>query len=249
MTNMIIEKERSSMNKERISPEVKERSRAVKFLLRFLIYAGILAIIWRLASGSWGGWYGWLYISLDVALGILAAIWVPLTPEMEQERTSIKAGVKQWDKYIVIPLSVWYPFGVLVLAGIDSRFGWSSNIPAALIYLATIAAVGGRIISTWAAASNPFYGRFVRIQTERGHIAVDQGPYRYIRHPGYSGLSIFLLCAGIILNSWWTLLANVLAVGALILRTVLEDRTLQDELSGYAAYAQEVRYRLLPGVW
>ena len=249
MIIMVIEKERSSMNDEQISPEVKIRPQGVKFLLRFLIYTGILASIWRLASGSWGGWYGWLYISLDVALGILAAIWVPLTPEMEQERTSMKAGVKQWDKYLVIPLSIWYPFGVLVLAGLDSRFGWSSNIPAAFIFLAAIVAVGGRVISTWAAASNPFYGRFVRIQTDRGHIAVDQGPYRYIRHPGYSGLSIFLLCAGIILNSWWTVMGNVLAVGFLILRTVLEDRTLQDELSGYSAYAQQVRFRLFPGVW
>jgi protein-S-isoprenylcysteine O-methyltransferase Ste14 len=35
----------------------------------------------------------------------------------------------------------------------------------------------------------------------------------------------------------------------LLLRTALEDRTLQDELTGYDEYAHQVRYRLLPGIW
>jgi protein-S-isoprenylcysteine O-methyltransferase Ste14 len=35
----------------------------------------------------------------------------------------------------------------------------------------------------------------------------------------------------------------------LILRTALEDKTLQKELPGYAEYVQRVRYRLFPGIW
>ena len=35
----------------------------------------------------------------------------------------------------------------------------------------------------------------------------------------------------------------------LVLRTALEDRTLQAELAGYSAYAAKVRFRLLPGIW
>jgi protein-S-isoprenylcysteine O-methyltransferase Ste14 len=41
----------------------------------------------------------------------------------------------------------------------------------------------------------------------------------------------------------------LIAAAAMILRTALEDRTLQAELPGYQAYARLVRYRLIPGVW
>ena len=40
-----------------------------------------------------------------------------------------------------------------------------------------------------------------------------------------------------------------LVMALYVVRTALEDRTLQAELSGYRDYAQRVRYRLLPGVW
>ncbi len=39
------------------------------------------------------------------------------------------------------------------------------------------------------------------------------------------------------------------AVACFVIRTVLEDRTLQKELDGYEAYTKNVRYRLLPGLW
>ena len=45
------------------------------------------------------------------------------------------------------------------------------------------------------------------------------------------------------------MLPSALNVVLLTLRTALEDRTLQAELPGYAEYARDVRYRLLPGVW
>jgi len=35
----------------------------------------------------------------------------------------------------------------------------------------------------------------------------------------------------------------------MVLRTHLEDQTLQSELPGYAEYAQRTRYRLIPGIW
>jgi protein-S-isoprenylcysteine O-methyltransferase Ste14 len=237
------------MDSEHHLPETKQASIGMRFFVRFIVYTGVLVGIWRLTSGSWSEWYGWFYIALDVGLGILAAIWVPITPEMERERTTIREGVKQWDKYIVIPISLWYPIGILVLAGLDARYGWSNTMPTLLVIVAAILAVGGRVFSTWAAASNPFYGRFVRVQKDRGHVVVANGPYRIVRHPGYSGLLIFLLCAGIILGSWWTVIGNLVVAGMLILRTTLEDRTLRIELEGYEEYVQRVRFRLIPGLW
>ena len=97
--------------------------------------------------------------------------------------------------------------------------------------------------------SNTFFSQIVRIQSDRGHAVVTQGPYRYVRHPAYVGMILFELAISTLLASWWAIIASGFCVMLLILRTVLEDRTLQIELTGYVDYTRQVRYRLLPGIW
>ncbi|OQY22304.1 MAG: hypothetical protein B6I35_06360 [Anaerolineaceae bacterium 4572_32.2] len=79
----------------------------------------------------------------------------------------------------------------------------------------------------------------------RGHCR----SYRYVRHPGYTGNILVWPCTALTLGSWWAMLPAVGIVLIYVLRTALEDRTLQAELDGYKEYTQQVRYRLLPGVW
>jgi protein-S-isoprenylcysteine O-methyltransferase Ste14 len=58
------------------------------------------------------------------------------------------------------------------------------------------------------------------------------------------------MCAtALALGSLWALIPAGIVVCLFVVRTALEDRTLQEELEGYKDYAQRVRYRLLPGVW
>jgi protein-S-isoprenylcysteine O-methyltransferase Ste14 len=102
---------------------------------------------------------------------------------------------------------------------------------------------------TWAMMRNDFFSALVRIQNDRGHRVTTQGPYRFVRHPGYVGMLMFSVATPFMLGSWWALFpaAVNLFVGAL--RTSLEDRTLYLELDGYADYARAVPYRLVPGIW
>jgi protein-S-isoprenylcysteine O-methyltransferase Ste14 len=51
------------------------------------------------------------------------------------------------------------------------------------------------------------------------------------------------------LESWWALIPGFLASLMMLIRTVYEDRMLKAELPGYAGYARQVRYRLIPGIW
>ena len=89
---------------------------------------------------------------------------------------------------------------------------------------------------------------FVRIQKDRGHYVVKNGPYAYVRHPGYaSGVTGFSIPFA--LGSLWALIPVFIGVCLVVVRTYLEDRTLQMELPGYRDYTQEVRWRLVPGVW
>ena len=89
----------------------------------------------------------------------------------------------------------------------------------------------------------------VRIQTDRGHKVVSSGPYRWLRHPGYAGGLLTYLATPFFLDSPWAFLPAPFITIVLVIRTKLEDRTLQNELEGYREYARQVRYRLLPGVW
>jgi len=101
----------------------------------------------------------------------------------------------------------------------------------------------------WTAASNTYLSRMARIQEDRGQTVVTAGPYRYIRHPMYLGILILFLCIGPVLNSWWALIPGLAIDILFVIRTAKEDRMLREELAGYDAYAQRVRYRLIAGIW
>jgi protein-S-isoprenylcysteine O-methyltransferase Ste14 len=98
-------------------------------------------------------------------------------------------------------------------------------------------------------AVNRFFSPVARIQPERGHRAIGPGPYRYVRHPGYAGGLLAMLCGGVALGSWYSLIPMLPVALLTLRRTVLEDRLLRAELAGYEAYACRVASRLLPGVW
>ena len=94
-----------------------------------------------------------------------------------------------------------------------------------------------------------FFSQTIRIQRERGHTVATGGPYRFMRHTAYVGTILFELAVPVMLGSWWALIPGGLVALLIITRTAFEDRTLQKELDGYQRYAQQVRYRLLLGIW
>ncbi len=191
----------------------------------------------------------WVYMGVFGSITAVGALIIPKDPELMAERTQIKEGVKGWDKPLALVLSVFTPLGILIVAGLDMRFRWSPPLPLAIQFVALVFVALGYGLMFWAAASNKFYSRFVRIQKDRGHTVATGGPYRYVRHPSYVGGIIFNLATALVLGSLWALIPGGLLSLLMVVRTALEDKTLQNELDGYQGYARRVRYRLLPGVW
>jgi protein-S-isoprenylcysteine O-methyltransferase Ste14 len=189
----------------------------------------------------------WIYTGIATVDGILLLLLV--SPELMRERTHPKADAKAWDRVFA---RLTGPLGstvILVVAGLDKRFGWSAQVPLAVQVAGLIAFMLGMGLMTWAMAINNYFSLVVRIQKERGHTVVTWGPYRYVRHPGYVGGMIFQIGTPFLLGSLWALIPAGLAALLLVARTALEDRTLLNELQGYRKYAQQTRYRLLPGAW
>jgi len=220
----------------------KIQKRMVQVMVQFLIIAAILFI----SSGRLDWVWAWAY--LGVGVGILAINVLVMSPELIAERGEIKENVKAWDRVLSIIISV-LTLGGLIVAGLDERFGWSPTLAWTIQVVALIFWALGQGLFSWAMASNKFFSGLVRIQKERGHTVATGGPYRYVRHPGYVGYIISLLATSLLLGSLWALIPGGLGALLLIIRTALEDKTLKEELDGYKGYAQQVRYRLLPGVW
>ncbi|HNS38464.1 MAG TPA: isoprenylcysteine carboxylmethyltransferase family protein [Anaerolineaceae bacterium] len=211
-----------------------------------LVTMGV-ALFWSAGRLDW--WPAWAVLAVMAAwIAATAAVILRYNPALLAERLGPRQGAKRWDTAIMSLLGLTQ-LARYILAGLDLRYGWSSGgaLPAQLIALG-VGALGYALV-VWATAVNAFFSQIVRIQTERGQTVVTGGPYRRVRHPAYLGAILFELAMPVLFASGWVLIPSGLSVLLLILRTALEDRTLQAELPGYAAYARQVRSRLLPGVW
>ena len=138
--------------------------------------------------------------------------------------------------------------GMLLVAQADIEAG-GALLPNRLRPVGVVLFVLGGGIFLRAMGENPFFEKTVRIQQERDHHVVETGPYSLVRHPGYVGLIVLILSFPLVLTSPRALYLAGFAAVCVVVRTVLEDRTLHAKLPGYSDYAGRVRWRLLPGVW
>ncbi len=219
---------------------------AVKIGLFVLVLATLLFV----SSGRVTWVMAWVYIGVYAAGTILNSLLIiPRNPALLDERTRIKKDAKKWDKLLAPFMAGLCPAITVTVAGLDIRFNSSPQIPFMLQIAAIALAALGHLLLTWAMATNSFFSAIVRIQNDRGHTVVTSGPYQYVRHPGYVGIIVFALATPLILGSLWAFIPALFMLFISVVRIVLEERTLKEELKGYSDYADQVRYRLFPGIW
>ena len=238
----------TNVNQENIDRDTRIRQgvldRARQLVIQNLLIGGILF----LGSGrlKWG--WAWLYLGFSV-LQILVnfiLMW-RISPELIVERAEGSERTKPWDRTIA-PISALLWFAVFLVAALDERWTWST-VPLWVNLLGIVLLIIGAFLTSWAMLTNAYFSSGIRVQDDRGHMVVTEGPYRFVRHPGYLGMGIVGLAQALLFGSLWALVPAVLVMGPMIVRTTLEDRMLHEELEGYREYAQNVRYRLIPGVW
>ena len=199
-------------------------------------------------AGTVTWWNAWVLLAVMVLIGAFTHRLIKNSPGLAQERRTAAAKAKPWDLKLVRLINLALP-AMLVVAALDMRFRWSPPVPAVASIAAFVAMIAAAMFTYRAIAANLFFSSHVRIQHDRGQVVVSAGPYQVVRHPGYAGSAIFNLLAPLALGYWVT---SVLGIGTAVLmvyRTVKEDRVLMEELSGYTSYAQQVRNRLIPGIW
>ncbi len=124
-----------------------------------------------------------------------------------------------------------------------------SSLPRWLQVVGAIALVVSFILMSLVFRENSYLSATVRIQEERGQTVIFTGPYHYVRHPMYAGGLFMFLGTPLLLGSWYGLLLTLVFLPSMLVRAVLEERTLHQELPGYDAYMAQVKYRLIPYVW
>ena len=239
------------MSTKTVNDEATQPVSPRQWIRLVVVYLLIPLLLW-VCAGDLGWWQAWIYSLLILTVGIGGRLWAEQRhPGLTAERQNIETiqNAKAWDKVLAPLMAVSISYPMVIVAGLDHRFHWSAEFPLWTSVTGLIVIAFGYTFAAWAVVENRFFSSVVRIQTERGHVVCDTGPYRFVRHPGYAGNILPLFGIVLALGSVWTLIPTAVATIITVIRTVLEDQTLQEELPGYQDYAQRVRYRLIPGIY
>jgi protein-S-isoprenylcysteine O-methyltransferase Ste14 len=210
-----------------------------------LLYAGFVFIgAWKVAY-----WQGLLYVVLALVGTTISHVLVPVGSTITADRALEARAGQRWDRQL-LGAFFFVNLVTFLTAGLDSgRFRWTGDVPIGVSVAGAALMLVGQVLFALAKRENAFFSSTVRIQTERGHQTCDTGPYRFVRHPGYLGMLISLLAFPLVMNSYWAFVPAGIGAALLVLRTVLEDRFLVDELRGYPDYTKRTRWLLLPGLF
>lgn len=218
-----------------------------KTILGLLAGAVVIAGLFCIA-GDWAWWNAWSLVVFMAIIGPLTSRRFNSISGLAEERRTAAAKSQPWDVKLVKVLNMVFPLMVFA-AAVDMRFHWLPAIPAPISIAAMALIILSSALTYSAIDANPFFSSHVRIQKERGHKAISSGPYGWIRHPGYLGSLVFNVSVPFVLGSWVALPLGIATALLLVFRTAKEDRILAKDLAGYSAYARQVRYRLIPGIW
>ncbi len=187
----------------------------------------------------------WAYLGIVAALTMTALVL--MDPDLIKER--IRPGPGARDRWIIYVIK-FLAWAHLIVAALDlGRWELSDTVPRALAVAGLIGFASGFGLAVWAMIVNRFFSAVIRLQADRGHHLITTGPYRFVRHPGYAGVLLGLLASPLALGSWLSGIPMLIVAVLILRRLLMEDRFLHQQLEGYPAYAADVRYRLIPGVF
>jgi len=218
------------------------------WLLQNLILTIVYGLCLFLPAGSIAWLAAWFYLAVNIACQTGIGLALRSTPGLLEKRMhSDRSSALPWDRPLTGIVSLFGPAASLIVAGLDRHSSWSSTTAGWQMFGGFLV-LAGSLLAAWALVANRHFYGFVRID-EEGHTVIRSGPYAWIRHPGYAGALVFNLGAPLLLSSGWAFIPAGITILALGIRTILEDRYLRQNLPGYEEYANEVHWRLIPGVW
>jgi protein-S-isoprenylcysteine O-methyltransferase Ste14 len=185
-------------------------------------------------------------IAFDAVLGLffLAELRVSVRSRFKRSGSRVDRG-----SLLLVVASVGAGLGAAFALAGDEH---AAAIPAArwLVFVVGLVLLSvGIAIRQWAvAALGPLFTTDVRVRP--GQTVVERGPYRWVRHPAYTGMIVTFVGIGLALGNWAALaVLAVVPTTGLLVRIHFEERALLEILGEpYRRFATS-RPRLFPGVW
>ena len=207
-----------------------------------LLMYGVMLFV---PAGSLRYWRAWAFLAVALVFVVFVfSYFYRHDRDLLERRLRSKEKLREQRTLV----RIWRPaFGlVLLLPGLDFRFGWS-RVPAwqSIVAFAVLSGAIGLVF--WTIKANSFASRTIGI--DPGQKLIDTGPYALVRHPMYSGIVLLWIALPLALGSYVAWPAFALLTPFYVLRLRYEEKFLDKELAGYREYCLRTRYRLVPYVW
>src|SRR5262245_45666560 len=204
-----------------------------KRLLRFGIVFLALTTVLVLLKGRFDSWLA-LYLGAWLIFGVYAMVSIDDDLASERFRPP-EPGADRLPLRAIRLLALAH----IVLGTLDAGRWHLAPVPDTLRAIALVLMVPSALFVVQAMRANRFFSPVVRVQKERGHRVIDGGPYGTIRHPGYLGMIVSVMCSGLALGSWLGFVLAALYAAMILRRVFFEDAFLQSNLEGYADRSEE----------
>jgi protein-S-isoprenylcysteine O-methyltransferase Ste14 len=200
------------------------------------------------AAGTTDYWQAWLFLACYFAASLVVSFWLARndTALLERRMRGGPFAEGERSQKIIMAITSLGFVALLVVPGLDRRFGWSS-MPGSVAILGDLLLLLGWLGILAVFRANSYAA--ATIQVTSGQTVISTGPYALVRHPMYAAALVMLLGIPVALGSWWGALVVVALVPALGWRLIDEERLLLRDLDGYAEYRRKVRWRLIPHIW
>ncbi len=227
--------------------DVNLRLLAIQFIGLFTLFAVALFM----GAGTIFWLSGWLFLLLFFGFLVILTAWLSKhNPALLQERmTGLgKDNRPRWDKVFFAGLQLMF-LAWLSFMPLDAvRFHWS-HVPLWLRVSGAALLIVSFYLLFLVFRENSYLSPAVRLQADRGQTVVSTGPYRYVRHPMYAAVILFVIGPSFLLGSWYGLLPGLLLISGMAYRALREEQVLKAGLPGYEAYMAKVKYRFVPHLW
>jgi protein-S-isoprenylcysteine O-methyltransferase Ste14 len=220
----------------------------VALLVSLILLIAVMAALVFGPAGTVDYWQAWATLGGYFLASLLVSLWLLRHDRALLERR-IKAGPfaegEPSQKIIMTIVSLGFIL-ILVVPGLDRRFGWSA-MPDAVALVGDLMLLVGWAGMLAVFRANSFAAATIRVEQDQQVIST--GPYAVVRHPMYAGGAVMLIGLPLGLGSWWGLVPFAAILPALAWRLLDEERVLRRDLPGYDDYCRTVRWRLLPLIW
>jgi protein-S-isoprenylcysteine O-methyltransferase Ste14 len=226
--------------------------RAMKTGLQALVSSvlgfALFGLLLFLPAGTFNYWQAWVFITVFVISAAVVIIYLGVkNPDVLRRR--MRAGPLAETRLMqkIASSGFFVSFlAVLVVSGLDHRFGWSP-VPWAVSVSGDVLVAIGLGIGSLVVVQNSYAA--ANIAVEATQKVVSTGLYGLVRHPMYLGSLIVMAGLPLALDSYWGLLVLVPWLLVIAIRILDEEKALEHELDGYRDYKQRVPSRLVPHVW